>query len=114
MNFYTSVFTDAQILKISRYKENDKETTGSIKRGIFSINKKRILCSDTSLEHNWKFTPAMSLYIECGSKEEIIELFTQLSKNGEIFMPLDNYGFSRQFGWVADKFGVSWQLNLTD
>jgi predicted 3-demethylubiquinone-9 3-methyltransferase (glyoxalase superfamily) len=39
-------------------------------------------------------------------------LYVKLSENGRAFMPLDNYGFSSKFGWVEDRFGVSWQLNL--
>ena len=35
-----------------------------------------------------------------------------LSHSGQVLMPLDDYGFSKQFGWVNDRFGVSWQLNL--
>ena len=36
-----------------------------------------------------------------------------LAEGGRVFMPIDNYGFSRRFGWCADRFGVSWQLNLS-
>jgi predicted 3-demethylubiquinone-9 3-methyltransferase (glyoxalase superfamily) len=39
-------------------------------------------------------------------------VFAILSEGGEVLMPLDNYGFSQKFGWVNDRFGVSWQLNL--
>jgi predicted 3-demethylubiquinone-9 3-methyltransferase (glyoxalase superfamily) len=36
----------------------------------------------------------------------------RLSEGVSLLMPLNNYGFNRQFGWVNDRFGVSWQLNL--
>jgi uncharacterized glyoxalase superfamily protein PhnB len=39
-------------------------------------------------------------------------LFNKLSEDGKVFMKLDNYGFSKKFGWVEDKFGISWQPNL--
>jgi predicted 3-demethylubiquinone-9 3-methyltransferase (glyoxalase superfamily) len=39
-------------------------------------------------------------------------LFAKLSDGGEMLMPLDDYGFSKRFAWVADRFGVCWQLNL--
>jgi predicted 3-demethylubiquinone-9 3-methyltransferase (glyoxalase superfamily) len=58
------------------------------------------------------FTPAVSIHIDCEDLQEIGRLFTALSETGEVLMPLDNYGFSEKFGWVSDRFGVSWQLNL--
>ena len=39
-------------------------------------------------------------------------LVQKLSEEGQVVMPLDDYGFSKLFAWVADKFGVSWQLNM--
>ena len=58
------------------------------------------------------FTPAISFFVSCEAEEEIDERFKQLSAGGEILMPLQKYPFSEKFGWLEDKFGVSWQLNL--
>ena len=52
------------------------------------------------------------LFIDCENENELVWLFSKLSENGKIMMPLDNYGFSQKFGFVEDQFGVSWQLNL--
>jgi predicted 3-demethylubiquinone-9 3-methyltransferase (glyoxalase superfamily) len=70
------------------------------------------MCIDSPVKHNFTFTPAMSLFVDCADEAELDTLFAKLSEGGQVLMPLDNYGFSRKFGWLADKFGVSWQLNL--
>jgi predicted 3-demethylubiquinone-9 3-methyltransferase (glyoxalase superfamily) len=57
-------------------------------------------------------TPAISLFVECGDQDELERLFVALAEDGEVFMPLDDYGFSRRYGWVRDRYGVPWQLNL--
>lgn len=49
---------------------------------------------------------------DCETEAEIDELFAGPSDGGDVFMPLDSYPFSEKFGWVADEFGVFWQLNL--
>ena len=67
---------------------------------------------DSPVRHDFTFTPAFSLFVECDSEDQIRWLFEELSEEGRVFMPLESYGFSRQFTWVADRFGVSWQLNL--
>ena len=54
----------------------------------------------------------MSLYAECESEAEFDSVFGLLSEKGTVLMPSADYGFSRKFGWVNDRFGVSWQLNL--
>ena len=50
--------------------------------------------------------------VECESEMQQDTLWAALIEDGSAMMPLDNYGFSRRFGWLADRFGVSWQLNL--
>jgi predicted 3-demethylubiquinone-9 3-methyltransferase (glyoxalase superfamily) len=71
-----------------------------------------VICIDSPVKHAFTFTPAMSLYAECESEAEFNAAFGQLSEEGTVLMPSDNYGFSRRFGWVNDRYGVSWQLNL--
>ncbi|QJQ98367.1 VOC family protein [Halomonas sp. PGE1] len=72
------------------------------------------LTLDSHLDHQFSFTPSMSLYVECESSNEIEEAFRALADGGSELMPLDNYGFSQKFGWLKDRYGVSWQLNLSD
>ena len=54
----------------------------------------------------------MSIFVDFEGEAALLEVYEKLSNGGAVMMPLDNYGFSRKFGWLADRFGVSWQLNL--
>ncbi len=72
------------------------------------------MATESSLTHEFTFTPSMSLFIECESMEEIERVHKSLVDGGAELMPLDNYGFSQKFAWVNDRYGVSWQLNLAD
>jgi len=67
---------------------------------------------DSYVQHQFTFTPSMSLYVTCDTHQEIDTLYQTLSEGGQVMMPLDAYGFSPKFAWIADRFGVSWQLNL--
>jgi predicted 3-demethylubiquinone-9 3-methyltransferase (glyoxalase superfamily) len=58
----------------------------------------------------FKFTPAISFLVACANANEVNRLWDKLSENGEILMPLDAYPFSPRYGWVADKYGLSWQI----
>jgi predicted 3-demethylubiquinone-9 3-methyltransferase (glyoxalase superfamily) len=53
------------------------------------------------------------MFVECESEEELRSFAGSLDEDGKVLMGIDNYGFSRLFTWVQDRFGVSWQLNLT-
>ncbi|WP_352958215.1 VOC family protein [Mesorhizobium sp. M0778] len=57
-------------------------------------------------------TPSVSLYVDCSTEAELNGIVEALAKDGKFLMPLDNYGFSRRFAWLNDRFGVSWQINL--
>lgn len=64
------------------------------------------------MKHQFTFTPSISLFVECENESELDEAFNKLSAGGMVLMPLNNYGFSKKFGWLNDRFRVSWQLNL--
>ncbi|MEJ2708731.1 MAG: VOC family protein [Anaerolineales bacterium] len=112
MNYYTALFEQSEIVSITRYGPGQAGAEGSVQHAIFSLNGQEFMCIDSNVEHDFTFTPAISLYVNCETEAKIDELFEKLSHNGQILMPLDRYPFSEKFAWLADKFGVSWQLNL--
>ena len=61
----------------------------------------------------FKFNPSVSLMVACASAEEADRLWEALSKDGMEMMALGEYPFSRRYGWVQDRYGLSWQLSYT-
>jgi len=112
MNFYVGLFDNAKIIEIKRWGKNGAAEEGKIMHATFDLNGKRFMCSDSPPIHDWDFSPAVSNFIECDNERELERLFSKLSEKGSVTMPLNDYGFSKKFGWVIDQFGISWQLNL--
>jgi len=112
MNLYTSLFKQSEILSLTRYGANEAGAEGTVQHATFTLNGQEFMCIDSSVQHAFTFTPSMSLYVRCDTEAEIDRVFATLSQDGQILMPLDQYPFSKKFGWLSDKFGVSWQLNL--
>ncbi|EEL34551.1 MULTISPECIES: VOC family protein [Bacillus cereus group] len=114
MNFYTSLFDQSEIVSISRYDENGPGKEGTVIHATFTLNGQEFMCIDSYVKHDFTFTPAMSLYVTCETEEEIETAFNKLAQDGAILMPLGAYPFSKKFGWLNDKYGVSWQLTLAE
>ncbi|WP_049565142.1 VOC family protein [Nonomuraea sp. SBT364] len=112
MAFYLSLFDDAEIVAVTRYGPGEQGAEGSVQHATFRLAGQEYMAIDSSVHHGFTFTPSMSLYVQCESEAEIERLYAALLEQGKPLMPLDNYGFSKRFGWVNDRFGVSWQLNL--
>jgi predicted 3-demethylubiquinone-9 3-methyltransferase (glyoxalase superfamily) len=112
MGFYTSLFSDGRIEDLTRYGPEGPGAEGTVLRGRFSLSGQQFLCTDSPPVHDFTFTPSFSIWIETDSEAEIERLFGALADGGTQLMPLDGYGFSRRFGWVNDRYGVSWQLNF--
>lgn len=112
MSLYLSLFEDSRLLSIERYDESGPGAAGTVMHARFALNGQEFMCIDSAVKHDFTFTPAMSLFVNCGSAEELERLFERLSSDGSVLMPLGSYGFSERFAWVADRYGVSWQLNL--
>jgi predicted 3-demethylubiquinone-9 3-methyltransferase (glyoxalase superfamily) len=112
MRFYVSLIPGSEILEMVRYGPGQPGPEGSVMRALVSLGGQIVLCTDSYVKHNFTFTPSISLFVQCDSEEEVTRLSSALAEGGAVLMELANYGFSRLFAWVNDRFGVSWQLNL--
>ena len=112
INFYTSLFKNSRIINIVRYGPGAGEPEGTVMHAVFSLNGQEYMAMESSGDHPFTFTPAMSIFVKCETEEEIDGLYEKLSKGGSVLMELNKYPFSKKFGWVQDRFGISWQLNL--
>ncbi|RMC34848.1 VOC family protein [Paracoccus alkanivorans] len=83
---------------------------GEPRRVLATVAGQKLFLFDSPVSHEFTFTPAISLVITCDQAEDVDRLAGILGEGGQVFMPLDAYPFSPRFTWVADRFGVSWQL----
>ncbi|MGE7942056.1 VOC family protein [Lysinibacillus xylanilyticus] len=102
---YQQWFSELQVESLT-YMEDSQQ----VAMAVLHLKGLKIMVNDSVIKHNFTFTPSTSIYVECESAEEIGSLVAQILEGGQALMPLDNYGFSKQFAWVQDRFGVSWQL----
>ena len=112
INFYVGLFPGAEITLLERYGVGEQGPEGTVKRAAFTIAGQPLLAIDSPPVHAFTFTPAISLFVQCRSIERMKVLVERLAEGGKVYMPLDDYGFSKLFAWVGDRFGVTWQLNL--
>ena len=112
MNFYVSLVPGSRVIDLRRYGKGEAGAEGTVMLATFSIGGQTVMCIDSYVKHDFTFTPAFSFFVDCESEEELRRLASSLLEGGVALMELDNYGFSRMFTWVNDRYGVSWQLNL--
>jgi len=112
MNYYTSLIEDSQITSIVRYGPNESGKEGTVMQATFTLKQQEFMCIDSHVKHQFSFTPSVSIFVTCDTEEELNDLYQSLNEGGQTLMPLGDYGFSKKFGWLNDRFGVSWQLNL--
>lgn len=111
MRFYVDLF-GGEIIELVRRGPDAPGAEDWILKARFSIAGQVVMCSDSTIEHGFTFTPSSSLFVTCESEDEIRRLAGALLEGRDALMPLGDYGFGRLFAWVADRFGVSWQLIL--
>jgi predicted 3-demethylubiquinone-9 3-methyltransferase (glyoxalase superfamily) len=105
LELYVSAFDDAEVVEAQRFDD------GTIETAFLRIGEQRIRLFDSPVEHAFGFTPAVSLFVEFDTPEEVDAAFARLAEGGGVLMPLDAYPFSPRFAWINDRFGVSWQLS---
>lgn len=109
-NYYASIFKNSKIERITRYGEAGPGPKGTVMSVIFQLEGQEFYALNEGPQ--FTFSPAISFFFNCETQEEINDLWNKLSEIGTVLMELEKYPFSEKFGWVEDKFGVSWQLNL--
>jgi len=114
--FYTSLFTNSKIGKVARYDEASSKASGQPAGSVltieFEIEGHKFLGLNGGPA--FKFNPSLSLFVVSKDESEIDNLWKKFSDGGKILMELDKYDWSKKYGWVEDKFGLSWQLILAE
>ena len=113
IKLYTSLFEDSEILTMVKYDEDGPGTPGSVQHSIFTLNGQVFMAIDANNGEELPMNPAMSLYVTVKDAMEMERLFSGL-KEGAILMPKTEMPPFREFAWVQDKFGVSFQLALPE
>jgi predicted 3-demethylubiquinone-9 3-methyltransferase (glyoxalase superfamily) len=104
-DFYLKVFENSRLLSRRTIPGTPSGDVESLTLEIENINLMLL-----SAGPYFKINPSISFMISCSDKDEVIKYWEVFSEGGEVMMPLDTYDFSDLYGWVADKFGVSWQI----
>jgi predicted 3-demethylubiquinone-9 3-methyltransferase (glyoxalase superfamily) len=97
-NFYISIFKNSKMGKISRYGDAGPGPKGSAMSVTFQIEGQEFYALNGGPQ--FKFTPAISFFVNCETQQEVDELWDKLSAGGR----------TDRCGWLQDKFGLSWQI----
>ena len=105
LTFYARTIAGARIVAL------DRKPDGTVAMARLSIAGLEIMANDSPPVHAFDFTPSTSTFLTADRPEDVDALAEALGDGGQAHMPPDDYGFSRRFAWVQDRFGVSWQIN---
>lgn len=108
--FYVSVFREESKVKNVTILHNTP--SGSVDVVMFELLGFEFMA--ISAGPLFKFNPSVSFHVICKTKEKVDELWGHLSKGGKPLMELGEYPFSKRYGWIQDKYGLSWQLIYFD
>jgi predicted 3-demethylubiquinone-9 3-methyltransferase (glyoxalase superfamily) len=124
IDFYISIFPDSQVGFTLYYPKSIKEGLATFQKDMagkelaieFKLGGLQFNAINAGSE--FKFNPSISFMLNFDSSrdeqaaEHLDELWTKLLDGGETLMPLDEYPFSKRYGWVKDRYGLTWQLIL--
>lgn len=122
VEFYTSIFGDSSIETKAYYGKAGKEIHGQEEGQLMTVDFKLFGQDFIALNAGpiFKFNTSISFFVnfdpsrDNNAKENLQKLWDNLSAGGSVLMELNEYPFSKYYGWIQDKYGVSWQLILTD
>lgn len=113
-HFYTALFPNSRIGGMLYHGEAGQDipgqTPGSVMTVDFQLAGYRLMGLNGG--PMFAFTPAISFFVVCETEPELDTLWAGLTAGGNILMPLDKYDWSDKYGWLQDKYGLTWQLSL--
>lgn len=114
--FYTDVFQSTRAEPASFYTDVGTDIHGQKEGTVMTVEFELEGLDFIALNGgpHFTFTPAVSFMVNCPTKDEVDGLWAKLSDGGTVLMPLDSYPFSPRYGWIQDKYGLSWQLIFAD
>jgi predicted 3-demethylubiquinone-9 3-methyltransferase (glyoxalase superfamily) len=112
LRFYVNLLPGSSIESLDKYAANEPGAEGSVKSATVVLAGTRCRFFDSPVKHAFGFTPAISLFVDCDSKEQLEKFAGALIDGGQYLMGPANYGFSQWFCWLQDRWGISWQFNL--
>ena len=98
MNFYVSIFKHSKVVSVTRYGEAGPGPKGTVMMATFQLEGQDFYALNGGPQLS--FSPAISLFVNCETQEEVDELWEKLSEGGQ----------TDRCGWLRDKFGLSWQI----
>lgn len=98
VNFYTSIFKDSKVKSMNRYGEGGPAPAGTVMSATFELAGQEFYALNGGPV--FKFTEAISLFVNCETQQEVDEFWYKLSEGGK----------TSRCGWLKDKFGLSWQV----
>ncbi|MFZ0455046.1 MAG: VOC family protein [Ignavibacteriaceae bacterium] len=112
VNFYISTFGNSKIRSTTKYNEESAKASGRPKDSVMTIAFDLYGHPFVAINGGpvFKINPSVSFFVNCATEKEAEDLWNKLSNGGKVLMPLDKYPFSEKYGWLEDKFGVSWQI----
>ena len=98
MKFYTSIFKNSKIGRVTRYGDAGPGPKGTVMSATFELDGQEFMALNGG--PLFKFSPAISFYVNCKTQKQVDELWAKLSAGGK----------TERCGWLTDKFGLSWQI----
>lgn len=108
-NFYVSLFEDSKIVSVNVLENTPSGDAEFVTFQLAGQEFKAI-----SAGPYFQFNPSISLMVACESEDEVTVKWNALIEGGTELMPLGEYPFNQRYGWVQDRYGLSWQLMLIE
>lgn len=108
---YTALFENSKINDIAVFGDDVPGPRGKVMIVDFELAGLQINALNGGPQ--FTFNPSLSFFVRCQDEAEIDALWARLSDGGQALMPLEKYPFAEKFGWLNDRYGLSWQLMLS-